>query len=335
MKNSNHHPLNHYHDSPAHTNHATERLSRRSWLGLTASTLGYMSIPSLQAGEGSGKWNDKSIAEYSLKLMNWLKSNFEDRAKQLKAQAGILFTPEYDYLAPTTDRRKLRMLEKFEEGRLSGRAAEKHITQSLAEYERVRLDLAKVEQKAAQTWRSDSDSIEVKNGRVYDTSISASRLTVILDKSRSMTPYLEKLRKEIARDFSNAHIVEVDGCHLNRKDSCPWFYAAPVSGVNPFTPDRHIPRVPAGNQRPYSTFIRWTRALPSAIDAMTDLMHADAIYWFCDFDDKHDDEVIKRLARKIITKKIRLYVHTVNRRPPSLISLLAKESGGAVIKKRI
>ena len=196
MKNSNHPPLNRDHDSSVLTNSAADRISRRSWLGLTVGTLGYMSAPSLMAGEGSGKWNDESIAAYSLKLMNWLKANFEDRAEQLKAQAGILFKPEYDYLAPTTDRRKLRMLEKFKEGRLSGWSAEKHITQSLAEYERVRVDLAKVEQKAAQTWKSDSDTIEVKNGKVYDTSISAGRLTVILDNSRSMTPYLEKLRKE-------------------------------------------------------------------------------------------------------------------------------------------
>ena len=37
---------------------------------------------------------------------------------------------------------------------------------------------------------------------------------------------------------------------------------------------------------------------------MVDLMDADVIYWFCDFDDGDDDEVIKRLARKILAKKI-------------------------------
>jgi len=148
-----------------------------------------------------------------------------------------------------------------------------------------------------------------------------------------MTPYLEKLRKEIAKDFSDAYIVEVNGCHLNREDGVPWFYSAPAYGVNPFTPDRHIPKVPMDS--PYSHFIGWTRALPSAIDAMVDLMDADAIYWFCDFDDRDSDRVVKRLARKILAKKIKLYTHTVDHRPPALISLLVEKSGGVAIKKRI
>ena len=64
-------------------------------------------------------------------------------------------------------------------------------------------------------------------------------------------------------------------------------------------------------------------------------MDADVIYWFCDFDDGDDDEVIKRLARKILAKKIKLFAHTVDNRPPALISTLAEQSGGAVIRKRI
>jgi len=68
---------------------------------------------------------------------------------------------------------------------------------------------------------------------------------------------------------------------------------------------------------------------------MVDLMQSDAIYWFCDFDDPHDDNVIRQIARNVRDKKARLYVHTLARRPPDLIKLLAEKSGGAVMKKRM
>ena len=310
-------------------------LNRRRWLQLAGASLPFLGSDSLFAGESTGRWDDESIQEYSLKLINWLRDNFDSRARLLAQHTGEAFDPKYDYLAPTEDRRKLRMLEKFEEQRLSRRAAEEHIGRSLVELERVRAALARAEEKAAKTWKAASETVGIRDGRVYDTAISAGRLAVILDSSRSMTPYLKALRDEIARDFPDAYFVEVNGCHLDRHDSVPWFYAAPVSGVNPFTPDRHIPRVPQWDDDPYSRFIGWTRALPSAVTAMADLMHADAIYWFCDFDDDDDDEVIKSLARNLLAKKIKLYVHTVDERPPSLISLLAEKSGGEVIRKKL
>ena len=101
-----------------------------------------------------------------------------------------------------------------------------------------------------------------------------------------------------------AYFVELNGCHLDRRDEVPWFFSGPTSHANPFTAERHIPHVPQADDSPYSKYISWTRALPCAIDCMVDLMDADVIYWFCDFDDGDDDEVIKRLARKILAKKI-------------------------------
>lgn len=242
---------------------------------------------------------------------------------------------DYDYLVVGDDRKKKKLLEKLAEGRLSDRQANEHIAASLAEYERVRQQLEQLEKKAAAEWEPKATSPEIEKGNIYGTEIEADPLGVILDSSHSMTPYLEKLRAEISRDFSRAYFVEVNGCHLDRNEGVPWFYSAPAPGINPFTADRHIPKVPQINDSPYAEYTGWTRDLPSAIDCMVDLMKADVIYWFCDFDDGDHDEVVKALARKILDKKVQLFVHTVARRPPALISLLAEKSGGSVIRKRI
>jgi hypothetical protein len=88
-------------------------------------------------------------------------------------------------------------------------------------------------------------------------------------------------------------------------------------------------------ERPHSAFIGWTRSATSALESMVDLMRADAIYWFCDFDDPTDDGIIREFARKVIDKKVKLFIHTVDKRTPELLATLAEKSGGKVVKKRI
>ncbi|BCX49384.1 hypothetical protein HAHE_32920 [Haloferula helveola] len=294
-----------------------------------------MSASSALAREGTGRWDDESIAEYSQRLFDWLTKNFEERAKRIGDERGAPFDLPYKYLAPTDDRKKLRMLEKFKEGSLSSRAAEEHIGETLKEFEAVRKLIAAEEEKLAKTWKSDDANLVVKDGKIYDQRVSAARLGVILDNSPSMTPYLPKLREEIGREFTDAHFVEVDGCRLTHLSDNQWFFTKPVSGINPFTADRHIPRVPQLGETPHSTYIRWTRDAVSALMSSVEKMHCDALYWFCDFEDSTDDDLLRTLGRTMLAKKVTVYVHTLSRRPPELINELAKRSGGEVIRKRI
>jgi len=67
---------------------------------------------------------------------------------------------------------------------------------------------------------------------------------------------------------------------------------------------------------------------------MNSLMKSDAVYWFCDFDDSTSEHIIKGLAREYLKNETRLYIHTLENRPPSLLVELAERSGGAVIRKR-
>ena len=309
--------------------------TRREWLQLGAGAITALAAGTAGAAESTGRWNDQNIAEYTQKLFDWLKANFAQRAETLRVEAGSVFNLEYDYMGPTEDKKRLRVFEKFAKGRLSDSAAEKHIQSCLSEFERIRTALAAAEAVAAQAWKAKTGDMLAKEGTIYDTRVSAERLTVVLDSSHSMRPYLPKLRDEISGSFSNAYFVEVDGCKLTRPAEVPWFYSKPTPVANPFSAERHIPKVPTLEERPHSSFIRWTRDAPAALVCMADLMKTDAIYWFCDFDDPTDDRVIKEIARKMIGQKVAIYIHTLDKRTPKLLATLAEKSGGKVVRKRI
>lgn len=289
----------------------------------------------ISAAESTSRWDDAGIAKYSNKLIDWLKANFAQRASTLATTTGQDFKLEYDYLAPTKEKSRLRIFEKYANADLSKKASDAHLRSCLAELEKIRQALAAAEAKAVGLWKSQEENAKLKEGKIYDSTVIASRLTVVLDCSYSMAPYLKAVREEIARDFINASIVEVNGCKMERVSDCPWFYSAPSIFVNPFTPDRHIPKVPTLDEQPYLAFLRWTLNTPAALECMVDLMKSDAIYWFCDFDDPTDDAIIKNLARKMLAQKTKLYIHTLDKRPPTLLVTLAEKSGGAVVRKRI
>jgi len=302
----------------------------RAFSGLAASMFAGQAI----AAEATGKWSDESQAEYNNKLFDWLRKDFEGRAEILSKHLKAPFEINYDYLDTTADAKRARLFEKYAKGRMSGKDADEHVAAALADFERVREEIAVAEEKAMPDWKKEGGNIFVKEGKIYELEISASRLTVVLDASRSMTPYLDKLRQEIGRDFPQTHFVEVDGCQLERPAQVPWFFAGYSPFVNPFKADRHITGVPIAEERPYGQYVGWTRDCPAALECMVDLMETDAIYWFCDFDDPTNDEVIRPLARKILDAKVKLYVHTLDKRTPPLIAQLAELSGGKVIKKR-
>ena len=309
-------------------------LNRRTWLQLGGSAMASFLAGRAGADEATGKWDEKSIADYSQRLIDWLTTNFADRASRVSAATPAGFKLSYDYMAPTEERQRRRVFEKFRERSLAEKAAEKHIEACLKEFERVRMELAAAEAVAAAVWKGAGDGAE-KEGRIFDSTLTAARLAVVLDSSDSMAPYLAKLREEISRDFPHAYFVEVDGCSMRGSATCPWFFSAPTAWANPFSPERYIPKIPTLGERPHSSFISWTRSATSALDSMVDLMRADAIYWFCDFDDPTDDAVIRQFARKVMDKKVKFYVHTLDRRTPELLATLAEKSGGKTVKKRI
>jgi hypothetical protein len=318
-----------------HSPHFCTITSRRHWLRLGSSAILATLAGKVAAAESTSKWTEQSIAKYTGMLMDWLKADFAQRASTLASATAAEFQLAYDYLAPSQDKSRQRTFEKFAEGRLANRATEEHVTRCLTEFESVRQRLAAAEAKAALVWQAPTTAAEVREGKIYDSTVKSGRLTVVLDNSRSMAPFLEAVRAEISRDFAAAYFVEVNGCEMSRKTNCQWFFAGLTPTSNPFSPQRHIPKVPQFEDRPHATFIGWTRNAPSALEGMIDLMKADAIYWFCDFDDPTDDAVIRDFGRKLTDHKVKLYIHTLGKRPPQALAELAEASGGRVVRKRI
>jgi hypothetical protein len=287
------------------------------------------------AAEGGGKWNGENRAEYNNLLFAWLRQNFQGRAEMLSRHLKEPFEIRYEYLNVSGEAKRQRFFDKYAAGRVGGKEADGHVTECLADFERVRVLLAAAETKAEPEWKYEGGNVFVKEGKIYELEVSAERLTVVLDVSPSMRPYLDKLRIEIGRDFPQTHFVEVNGCQFEDPPQAPWFFCGHSPLMNPFKANRHIPLVPRLEDAPYSQYLGWTLDCPGAIECMVDLMESDAIYWFCDFDDPTDDKVIISTARKILAAKTKLLVHTLAKRPPKLLVELAERSGGEVIRKRI
>ena len=172
----------------------------------------------------------------------------------------------------------------------------------------------------------------------------------ILDNSPSMKPYVEKLREEIASAFPDYRYLEVWGSFLRLErrgegwrgrhhslDSDdgyePWYYAKPRLDQNPFDPRFFNPELPTKDLHYFVTGLE--RDNLSAIRALVELEEVDAVYWFCDFDDKIEKEAIAALGGLLKKNKAKLYVHTLKRAPSRALREVVERSGGAVIRKRI
>lgn len=109
--------------------------------------------------------------------------------------------------------------------------------------------------------------------------VRSENLGVLLDRSGSMTPYLQPLRDEIAKDFPTAHFRECVGCALD------WS--------------------PGGREQ--------------VLLFMEDLViveKVDAIYWFSDLRDPITPAGLFRLSELRNRGKTRLFALSVDREPP-------------------
>jgi hypothetical protein len=297
-----------------------------------------------EAREKYGRWDKESVIKYSMDLINWAKKDMDGRASLLKQLVDIEVDLGFKYFHGTLERKEGDYHKRFLDGRLAANETEKHIAAFLKDIEAVRVVLAKKEAEAVPMWK-DGGALaggSLKEGKVFDTSLSSRNLGVIVDRSPSMTPHIEKLRAEVERDFAGCHIVEVDGCEIfsphymrpvRKLEDSAWFFAAPADGINPFTPDRHCPGIP--QQDAHVEWWYWNSNTLAAHKAMAALMKVDAIYWFCDFDDPTDGTGISILKSMILASKIRLFIHTLDKNPDKHLAAIVEASGGKLIKKRL
>ncbi len=282
-----------------------------------------------------------SVLLYRAKpFIEWAKADLEKRAALVQAIAGIAVPLNFRYFHGKLSAKDEFARKEFWAGRLSSQASERHIEALLADIEAVRKEVAAKEVEAAAVWKEKNKEekpggaqvSEPTHGKIFGASVSARNLGVILDSSGSMSRFLKKLRAEIHRDFEGCNIVEVPGCSIFGNADSAWFFAAPVSGINPFTPDRHCPPIS------HDTMARFPLArsdTASAIVAMASLMKNDAIYWFSDFKDGVSSTTVAKIAVPVLANKVTLYLHTIDRQPAAPLADLAQKSGGSIIKKAV
>lgn len=180
--------------------------------------------------------------------------------------------------------------------------------------------------------------------------VQGGSLGVILDVSGSMTSYLDDLRAEIKKNFSDAIFLEVRGCTIFGSE---------------FDKEEFLNSPPPDDNERYTV-----------MDAMLELVEVyqvDAVYWFCDLQDSQQDDGLQQLRNLVWGKEMpaltttngrksgdpgfdglenlneiqknvggsangasvfRLYVRSTDETPGPKLKRIITESGGQFQKKR-
>jgi hypothetical protein len=298
----------------------------------------------LPAGESFGPWSNGARVIAAMDFFERISAEFADRLRRLQeegAASPVLPLPIVRSILsdkPGGDRE----IERYTEGKLGEGQTDRLTGRALAELEEAREELAAAEAKAAKAWAAkhkdgmkDVKASPEAEAYIYEMKVTARRLGVLLDNSRSMTSALPALRKTIGEKFLNTRFAEVDGCRLtlDRPTWGPypeWQSATPLEFRNPFEPRWFLPEIPKKDIHYHS--VEWERNTMAAFRSMVTLMEVDAIYWFTDFDDKIDSRTAQALEKLLTDNKVKLYVHTVKSTPPGIISSIIRRTGGNLTK---
>jgi hypothetical protein len=202
-----------------------------------------------------------------------------------------------------------------------------------------------------------------KMAMIFGKKISARKLGVILDVSGSAHPYLAGAIAEIQKGFADATLILYPGCGLTSFEGKSGHVIRKYSSITKreiergrgdFSTSSDIVEVLEIKEFEEMTkrstvknnlFVSWFDEKGGSADeligrtqvAFDDLMKrgVDTIYWFADFTDRIDGEVVSTLSSQLGKRKIVLHVHNfAGDRINSMITDMAEESGGTVSTDR-
>lgn len=297
-----------------------------------------------QAEENYPGWTPKDRAEVAEDFMERLKKEFAGRLDRLQKFMGKAPVLDMKFLDSNTssDPKVAAEWKRFREGGMGEGGTTKWVTKIVKELESARRALAMAEKPASTAWEKkykDNPPPAVippaQQAMIYEMDVQASQLGVILDSSVSMTKYLPTLRQEISKRFANTRFTEIEGCYLETPNKHwglhgEWYYTTPPENENLFDPKWWLPEIPKDDLHFHIN--QWLHDTLGAMTAMVNNMGVDALYWFCDFDDKIEPAAIKALEKLLEPRKVRLYVHTVKSSPPTALANLIKHTGGNLTK---
>ena len=172
---------------------------------------------------------------------------------------------------------------------------------------------------------------------MFGKQINAKRIAVVLDVSRSMTPYLERVVNELDRVARGSTVVLYYGCGLMRPDGRVdetvqrtqskdferfwriWqgdtmlgFSGQDLKKIT-FPPGEPIPLEELYRflSRRLGTYFLDYNGMDYAWSALlcNEVRSADVIYWFSDFEDDVDNRQMKTLAENMRMRRQRLFIH--------------------------
>jgi hypothetical protein len=197
---------------------------------------------------------------------------------------------------------------------------------------------------------------------MFGKKINAKRIAVVLDVSRSMTPYLEKVVNELDRVARGSTVVLYYGCGLLRPDGRIdetvqrtqskdferfwriWQGSAMLgfSGQDlkkiTFAPSDPIPleNLYRFLSRRLGTYFLDYNGMDFAWSALlsNEVRSADAVYWFADFEDNVDNRQMKTLAENMRLRRQRLFIHPQVHGASfeDVVDKVVKVTGGEVIE---
>ncbi len=189
------------------------------------------------------------------------------------------------------------------------------------------------------------------------------KIAVVMDVSRSMTRYLPEVVKEMKKIGRDSALVLYFGCWMNPIDTNKLEKVYPVGGVEfdkfwqywqgrmdmqqvmkDYKNLKYDPKLPMPLEDVYKQvakrketyFIDRDGSATSVYSALMakEIRDADAIYWFADFMDRINDDMLADFVKKMKSRQRKLYIHAPHNRGPSLDKITeqaVKPLGGEAI----
>lgn len=178
---------------------------------------------------------------------------------------------------------------------------------------------------------------------IFGKNLNARSIAVIMDVSGSMTPHLTAVIEELDRVAKGSPVVLYNGCGV----------AKPPTGVRlrddtletrrsasfrAFWQDNHGPEEEVYSimkNRPFTYYIKSQGIQYAWISLLTDeVRHAEALYWFSDFQDEVDDEQLESVLTNLKRRRQKLFIHASERGSSfeKVRDQLCTPSGGSVIQ---
>ena len=188
---------------------------------------------------------------------------------------------------------------------------------------------------------------------MFGKKLDSRRLAVVLDVSKSMHPFIPTVVKEANKISGGCPIVMFYGCGLTQpKDTnvkrqrsekasgrdFEQFWRVTFGGAADKDKKDPLPTkevFDVFNDRRDTFFFEKIGNYAWLALTSKELGNADAIYWFADFKDPVDKEQLEDLAKTMLQRRQKLYVHASGNDPKSLSlveEIVVKPTGGQVLK---